>query len=335
MVRAFALMLACSISACPALADDPAAPVAGGASVDRADAAVDTVTLHDGRVLTAPILKEDDKTIWIDLGFEVIAVPLADVASIQRAQPEASGDSVALDELFRVADSPLPERSPQEHADTLGGAVVKVSTPSGLGSGFIIHPDGFAITNAHVIQRETNIKVTVFEESDREFIKNVIEDVRIVAVNNAIDLALIKMEHPDGDPFPIVLLEGQDDLEVGEEVFAIGNPLGLERTLSTGTVSTTNRAFYGLAFVQTTAEINPGNSGGPLFNLRGEVVGCTNMGALFADGIGFAIPARYIRDFIKNHEAFAYDKDNPNSGIQYHDPPQRLDFSAPDALADD
>jgi serine protease Do len=90
-----------------------------------------------------------------------------------------------------------------------------------------------------------------------------------------------------------------------------------------------------MSFVQTTAEINPGNSGGPLFNSKGEVVGVINMGATFADGIGFGIPTRYLRDFLRNREAFAYDKENPNSGYSYNAPPPRLEFDVPAVLDDD
>ena len=297
--------------------------------------ASDRITFSDGRTLDATVLREDDEQVWVDLGFQVLAIPRADIASILYLDDTTGGSGAPAEgQLYSVATDPLASREPEDHAESLGAAVIKVSTPSGLGSGFIIHEDGYAITNAHVIQGETNIRATTFSQEGQQFSREVIEDIEIVAVNDAIDLALIKMEHPDGGTFPIVLLNNDDDLAVGEPVFAIGNPLGLERTLSRGVVSTTNRAFWGLAFVQTTTEINPGNSGGPLFNLKGEVVGCTNMGALFADGIGFAIPARYIRDFVQNHQAFAYDKDNPNSGIRYHEPPTRLDFGAPAALND-
>jgi len=73
-----------------------------------------------------------------------------------------------------------------------------------------------------------------------------------------------------------------------------------------------------LTFIQTDTAVNPGNSGGPLFNMHGEVIGITNMGILFSEGLNFAIPARYVKDFIRNREAFAYDPGNPNSGHQYH-----------------
>lgn len=298
-------------------------------------ATVDTITLKDGRSIQAPILKETRDRVWLDLEFDVVSIPRNEIESILRA--DRSDDAAIQSDrrrLFSTAVNPV-ERSPREHAKRIGSAVILVSTPSGLGSGFIINTDGFAITNAHVIQGETRIRVTVFEEGEQEFRRLVIDDVEIVAVNNHLDLALIKLEHPDDKPFPTVPVMAADEIEVGEEVFAIGNPLGLERSLSAGVVATTNRNFEGLTFVQTTAEVNPGNSGGPLFNSRGEVIGVINMGALFADGIGFGIPARYVRDFINNREAFAYDRNNPNSGHSYKAAPDREDFTTPDILDDD
>lgn len=306
----------------------------GEPAESQGDKLIDTVTLNNGRAIMAPILKETAQTIWLDLGTEVLAIPRSEVQSVLRAAPEDAATDTSETDLFASAKNP-PERSPKEHAKIIGEAVIKVSTPSGLGSGFIIHPDGHAITNAHVIQGETKIKATVFEQGERDFKRVNIDDVEIVAVNNHLDLALIKLNHPDGKPFRTVYVQGAERLEVGEEVFAIGNPLGLERTLSTGVVSTTQRNFEGMSFVQTTAEINPGNSGGPLFNSRGEVVGVINMGATFADGIGFGIPVRYLRDFLRNREAFAYDKENPNSGYSYNAPPPRLEFEAPSVLDDD
>jgi serine protease Do len=125
-----------------------------------------------------------------------------------------------------------------------------------------------------------------------------------------------------------------EELEIGQTVFAIGNPLGLERTLSQGVISTTQRSFDGVTYIQTDAAINPGNSGGPLFNTRGEVIGITNMGILGGEALGFAIPSRYVKDFIRNREAFAFDKDNPNSGHNYHKPPPRRNFDTPPQLKD-
>ncbi len=301
-------------------------------------ATADSVVLETGRTIVAPILKETTEAIWLDLGHDVLRLPRAEVASIRRAADARDGASALVpesaDTLFRTSEE-LTERTPRDLAERYGEAVIKVSTPAGLGSGFIIHPDGYAITNAHVIQGETRIKATVFQEGDLDFRRLQIDDVEIVAVNNHLDLALIKLEHPDGDPFPTVYVQGAEELAAGQDVFAIGAPLGLERTLSAGVIATTQRSFEGMTYIQTTAEINPGNSGGPLFNLRGEVVGVTNMKIPFGEGLGFAIPARYVRDFIRNREAFAYDKENPNSGYIYHDPPTRENFTPPPVLDDE
>lgn len=297
---------------------------------------IDTITTVDGKTIMAPILKETADRVWLDMGFDVLVVPRTEIRSILRADRDeidsAEKDLSAL--FFTAPEGSLPESSPRELAKTIGEAVIKVSTPSGLGSGFIIHPEGYAITNAHVIQGEQKLEVTLFEQGEREFRRSTIEDVEIIAVNNHIDLALIKITRSDGRPFRYVPIQGTERLSAGEEVFAIGNPLGLERSLSTGVIATTQRNFEGLTFIQTTAQINPGNSGGPLFNLYGEVIGCTNMGIPSGEGLGFAIPARYIKDFIRNNDAFTYDKNNPNSGYNYLAGPPRLQFGRPSVLDD-
>ncbi len=297
----------------------------------------DVVTLTDDRSLTGTIVKQNSETIWIDVGFDVVAVPRSSVQSVLRADADGSTGATRDGKgFFSVADD-LPESTPNELSKKIGEAVILVSTPSGLGSGFIIHPDGYAITNAHVIQGEQQLKATLFEQGEREFRRVVLDDVEILAVNNHTDLALIKIKRPENDPrpFKFVYVQGMESLESGQEVFAIGNPLGLERSLSKGVVATTNRNFEGLTFIQTTTQINPGNSGGPLFNLQGEVIGVTNMGIPAGEGLGFAIPARYVRDFLRNHDAFAYDKDNPNSGYSYKAAPPRSEFGPPPMLDDD
>lgn len=324
----------CIVAAC-GLALALGLPIARADETAPATRKTDKVTLADGRIIEAPILKESSDTLWVDLGDQVVALPRVKIESIERASDEAKASDEKADSriLYKTATG-LAESAPKDLAKRYGEAVIMVSTPGGLGSGFIINGEGYAITNAHVIQGETKIKATVYEQGERDFRRRVIEDVEILAVNNHLDLALIKLKHPDGKAFKTVYVQGVEDLETGQDVFAIGSPLGLERTLSRGVIATTQRNFQGLTFIQTTAEINPGNSGGPLFNLKGEVIGVTNMKIPFGEGVGFAIPARYVRDFIRNRDAFAYDKDNPNSGYSYKKAPPRSDFSKPGALDD-
>jgi len=296
----------------------------------------DRVILEGGQTLEGHILLQTSSRVVIDLGYTVLSVPRTEVRQIERPDPkegiaetQVSGERVT-DDLYRVAD--LPERPVRQHSERWGEGVVMVKSPGGLGSGFVIHPDGYLITNFHVVENETQITVSIFVKEAGAFRRHKIEEVRIVAVNPFLDLALLKFDPPAGLELTTLYLAEDRPVNEGDSVFAIGNPLGLERTVSEGIVSEKNRAEQGLTYVQTTTQINPGNSGGPLFNSRGEVIGVTNMGYLFAEGLNFAIPVRYVIDFLKNRDAYAYDQDNPNSGYQYLDPPERQDLSPPTFL---
>ena len=295
--------------------------------------AMDVVRLKDGGEVRGTIVKRNDRTVWIDLGPTLVSFDLEQVADIERGSALDLG-KVQQQTLFSTAEE-LPELSPKEHAKIIGPSVIKVSTPRGLGSGVIISRNGHAITNAHVVQGETALRSTVwFVQDDGTLKRTDIDDVELLAVNNHLDLALIKMVHPDDKEFIFAPVQGAESLDIGQPVFAIGNPLGLERTLTQGVVSTTQRNFDGLTYIQTDTPINPGNSGGPLFNTRGEVIGITNMGIRGGEALGFAIPTRYLKDFIRNREAFAYDRTNPNSGHIYNLPPRRVRSGAPSILQD-
>lgn len=294
---------------------------------------LDRIVLKDGGEVLGEIVKRDDRGVWIDVGPTVVRFDLDQVDEIVAGE-DTGPVTVDSRTLYSVAVDPV-ERSPKEHARLIGPAVIKVSTPSGLGSGVIISPSGHAITNAHVVQRETALRATVwFPQEDGTLRRTDIDDVELIAVNNHLDLALVRIEHPEGRPFDFAPIQDLEKLEIGQPVFAIGNPLGLERTLTQGVVSTTQRNFNGLTYIQTDTPINPGNSGGPLFNTRGEVIGITNMGILGGEALGFAIPARYVKDFVRNREAFAYDRSNPNSGHIYHEPPTRRLPGGPSILDD-
>ena len=194
-----------------------------------------------------------------------------------------------------------------------------------MGSGRVVHKDGYILTNDHVVAGERQISVTQFKGSGAELTKRNFDNVRIVATGGNLDLALLKIEGISASfKFPFVRLGASPNLKQGERVFAIGSPLGLERSVSEGIVSLRNRIISDRLHIQTTAEISPGNSGGPLFNYKGEVVGVNNMKVVAqgAEGLGFAIPVDSLKTFLLNRDAYAFDPRNPNAGFRYTDPPR-------------
>jgi len=303
----------------------------------------DRIVLKEGQIITGKIILEKQTQLYIDIGISVLTIPKDQILeykyvdSIEDMGSDAN-DSAAVSQpventsnrLYKTAN--LKKTTIEKSVDTVSEAVVKISSPGGSGSGFFINEDGFLITNYHVIEKETRIEVTVFRKAKNGFQTKKFKKVKIEAINPFVDLALLKVEDLGDTKVPFVYLGDIDNIKAGEEVFAIGNPLGLERTVTNGVISTKNRAFEGLIYIQTNADINPGNSGGPLFNLAGEVIGVTNMGYIFAGGLGFAIPVNYVKHFIENRDAFTYDKDNPNSGYKYLQPDRRRNKTTPDFL---
>jgi serine protease Do len=163
-----------------------------------------------------------------------------------------------------------------------------------LGSGVIIDPRGIIVTNSHVVNGATNVKVAI--QDGHQY------DVDVLINNAKTDLAVLKIKDPRGKTFPFLKFANSDDLQVGDLVLAIGNPFGVGQTVTSGIVSALQRTGVESsdyeAFIQTDAAINPGNSGGALVNLKGEVVGINT--AIFSQsggsvGIGFAIPANMAK----------------------------------------
>ena len=212
----------------------------------------------------------------------------------------------------------------EEKAREVAEAVVQVLCLSKSGSGFIINrKEGYVVTNYHVIEQERDISLMIYVKEKKGLRKEKVSDVRIVAFNPFFDLALLKIENPQKIPLRETYLGDYGRVKIGDPVFAIGNPLGLDRTVSDGIVSNRSRALGGKLSIQTTAAINPGNSGGPLFNNRGEVIGVTSSKIMGGESLGFAIPVHYVKDFLRNRAAFAFDKDNPNTGFRYLKPPPK------------
>jgi len=305
----------------------------------------DRIVLKEGQIITGKILVEKQTQLYVDIGISVLTIPKDKILEYKYGETIDTEDSDANDTDAGAAPRPVEKASDrlyktaslkkttiEKSVDTVSEAVVKISSPGGSGSGLFINEDGFLITNYHVIEKETRIEVTVFRKTRNGFETKKFKKVKIEAINTFVDLALLKVEDLGDTKVPFVYLGDIDNIKTGEEVFAIGNPLGLERTVTNGVISTKNRAFEGLLYIQTNADINPGNSGGPLFNLAGEVIGVTNMGYIFAGGLGFAIPVNYVKHFIENRDAFTYDKDNPNSGYKYIQPDRRRNKARPDFL---
>jgi serine protease Do len=307
-------------------------------------AAADEVQLRDKSAVTGRILAEKSEQVFVDLGYTVIGVPRSEIVRIIRAgetpaapkssngkKPATSGGAANVSTssgrerkgLYQVNTTPPQERTVRELVAQLGEAVVQVRTPGGLGSGFLLNDEGHLITNFHVIEGETQISIEVYHQRAGQLERRAYKQVRIVAMNKFADLALLKIEDKDAPKFASVALGEADVLSVGERVFAIGSPLGLERTVTEGILSTKTRQMQGALYLQTTTQINPGNSGGPLFNLRGEVIGVTNMKITFGEGLGFAIPVEQVRFFLEHRDAYAYDAENPSNAYRYLPPPSR------------
>jgi serine protease Do len=166
----------------------------------------------------------------------------------------------------------------------------------GLASGFVIHPDGFIVTNAHVIEGAGRVEVELGEDEERV-------PARVLGRDEASDIALLKVEV--GRPLPVLPLGDSDRLQIAEWLMVVGNPFGLSHTVTLGIVSHTGRAdvvpagrdgYYD--FIQTDASINPGNSGGPIVNLRGEVVGIATAINATGQGIGFAVPINMAKEIV-------------------------------------
>jgi serine protease Do len=167
-------------------------------------------------------------------------------------------------------------------------------TRTSVGSGFVIHPDGYIVTNAHVVA-QTPERKAIFSDG-REY------DAQIVAVDAQRDLAVLKITTDRS--LHTLKLGRSDDLMIGETVIAIGNPLGYQNTVTAGVISAVNRdlnfpnqmKLTGL--IQTDASINPGNSGGPLLNVLGELIGVNSAIRGDAQNIGFAIPVDQLREIL-------------------------------------
>ena len=244
-----ALLLLCWMTAVPARQADPPQP------------------LPDFRKL----VKQNEPAV---VNISTTQAPSRKPATRTPALPELPGAENPYLEFFKRFFQERPELPGERQANSLG-------------SGFILSPDGYILTNAHVARDADKIIVRLSDQRERP--------AKVIGVDELTDVALLKIE---GENLPAVKLGDSDALEVGEWVLAIGSPFGLEHTATQGIVSAVGRNLPTGAyvpFIQSDVAVNPGSSGGPLFNLRGEVVGINSQ--IYSStggymGLSFAIPIK-------------------------------------------
>ena len=229
------------------------------------------------------------------------AVVSINTAQVIQQMPRGRND---MDELLRrFWGLPPAGNGGDDEQAARNGRPVERKVPLGLGSGTIVHADGYILTNRHVISKpdgSTADEITVKLHDKREF------TAKVIGADPKTDIAVIKIE---GKNLPVARMTGSDSLRVGDVVFAVGNPMGVGMTVTSGIVSAVGRSDLGILanqggienFIQTDASINPGNSGGPLVDAEGRLVGVNT--AIVSRtggniGIGFAVPSVIARDVI-------------------------------------
>ena len=243
----------------------------------------------------------------------------SDAEKLKGAKPV----SLYVESKITVTDMPLRARTIQRVAGAADTAVVSIyvrtETPVkvrlipiklpftgipaklpgiGLGSGFFIHPSGYILSNAHVIQNAAEIRVMTKNGTDLT--------ARIVATDPVYDLALLKVEPIGNDPFAFLPMGDSAALRGGDHVIAVGNPLGFGHTVTAGIISHTGRSLFEekdangryVRYIQTDAAINPGSSGGPLITLAGAWIGLNTAQIENSQGIGFTVPSSQVREFL-------------------------------------
>lgn len=243
--------------------------------------------MRDGRALITAALLCVIVSAW-ELPFAEAALPdsagirmLEEIQSVITELAEQAKPSVV--NLFPIVGTGRPRESAGDRAP---GA-------SGSGSGLIVDNEGHIVTNNHVVGDALEVEVRLFDKTKLI--------AQVVGKDPDTDLALLKVTADR--PLPYARFGDSGAVRVGQWVLAVGNPFGLDRTVTLGVVSGIGRENVNLSryenFIQTDASINPGNSGGPLFNLRGEVIGINTAIINFAQGIGFAIPSNMTKQVIQ------------------------------------
>ncbi len=220
---------------------------------------------------------------------ELVKPAVVNIATTQRPRPQEGRRAPQVPPFFR---GPFREFFGEDFFERFFGEPPQRERRS-LGSGVIVDKRGYILTNNHVIEQADQIEVRLSDK--RKF------TATVMGKDPKTDLAVIKIEAPDD--LPVAKLGDSGTIRIGEWAIAIGNPFGLDQTVTVGVISAVGRSDVGITtyedFIQTDASINPGNSGGPLVNINGEVIGINTAIVATGQGIGFAIPismAREIKD---------------------------------------
>lgn len=227
-------------------------------------------------------------------------IPLTEESFVTRAVERAGNAVVRIDTekiiTLRPALDPFLDDPffRQFFGDRFRALIPRERIVQGLGSGFIIDKNGIILTNAHVVSGADRVTVTL--KDGRKF------QGTVLGKDDVTDLAVVKI-NPQGQKLPVAILGDSDKVKVGDWAIAVGNPVGLDNTVTLGIISTLNRPSSQVGildkridFLQTDAAINPGNSGGPLLNAWGEVIGINTAIRADATGIGFAIPINKAKE---------------------------------------
>ena len=228
-----------------------------------------------------------------EFNLPVVAAPAKSATSVSEAFVKVA--KMAEASVVHIATTaPVPEEY-RLFREFFFGERVPERVPANYGSGFLFRSDGYVLTNFHVVQGADTIRVGLDEKTELA--------ARLVGYDPLLDVAVLKIE-ASGRNFKALPLGDSDKLEKGEWVIAVGNPFGLDKTVTVGVVSAKGREFEEIndrpavtSYIQTDAAINPGNSGGPLLNLNGEVVGINTfiIGQSGNIGIGFALPINEVK----------------------------------------
>jgi serine protease Do len=237
-------------------------------------------------------------------GLAIILVAIATALPVVTSLPGLAAQVLTADTFADLAEKAGPsvvnidtvaQRQVRVIPFPFGAPESRVLEQRGLGSGFVVESDGLIVTNNHVIQGATQMLVTL--NDGRRF------TARLIGRDTVVDIAVLKIA---ATGLPVLHFAKDDGVRVGEFVLAMGSPLGLDKTVTSGIVSALHRRVAineAVQFIQTDASINPGSSGGPLIDLSGRVIGVNTAIAAQAQGIGFAIPAGVVRHTLEEVKA--------------------------------